>query len=232
MLLLGTLVLERLVLRTILDRIRPQLGGVVGELGNERNEPPATLRRITLIADAVRWLVALEKAGGVKARVVVLLMQCARLELLVAGQFVHVAEPHGLHLLARVRLAVAHEALLVQAARLGVRAAFDRLGEQVEMADGGIAVQTEQVDEVLVEQTFSIASVARRNEKVLKPFAAEPALEDAHVSAAQFRVRKDALEPRGDLVHISAAAGSRHGFWHDVSRKSYLSGMNQPPSPR
>ena len=100
------------------------------------------------------------------------------------------------------------------------------------MADGGIAVETEQVDEVLVEQALAVAAVARGNEKVLKPFAAQSALEHADVPAAQFRVRKDALEPRGDLVHISAAAGSRHGFWHDVSRKSYLSGMNQPSSPR
>ena len=129
MLLLGTLVLERLVLRTILDRIRPQLGGVVGELGNERNEPPATLRRVALVADAVRRIVALKQAGCVQTRVVVLLVQCARLKLLVTGQFVHIAEPHGLHLLARIRLAVAHEALFVQTARLGVRAAFDRLGE-------------------------------------------------------------------------------------------------------
>ena len=167
-----------------------------------------------------------------QTRVVVLLVQCARLKLLVTGQFVHIAEPHGLHLLARIRLAVAHEALLVQAARLRVGAALDRLGEQVEMADGGIAVQTEQVDEVLVEQALAVAAVARGNEKVLKPFAAQSALEHALMYPRRNSGSGKMLSNHEATLSISAAVGSRHGFWHDVSRKSYLSGMNQPPSPR
>eukprot|EP00964_Phaeocystis_antarctica_P032895 scaffold18639_cov57-Phaeocystis_antarctica.AAC.9 len=183
-LLLGVVVLERLVLGAELDRVGPQLGGVVGELCHKREEPPPALRRVALVTNTVRRLVALEQASGVKAGVVVLLVERTRLQLLITREFVHVAEPYGLHLLARVGLAVAHEALLVKAARLRVGAALD-LG-----------------DEVLVEQALAVAAVARGDEEVLEALPAGPTLEDADVRPAQLWVGKDALKPRGDLGHL------------------------------
>ena len=66
---LGVIILERLVLGPVLGGVRLELSRVVGELGDEWDKAPAALRRVTLVAHARRWVVALEQARRVQTRV-------------------------------------------------------------------------------------------------------------------------------------------------------------------
>ena len=148
--------------------------------GDAKLEPPqAANRRVPLVTNARRRAVALYRARVVQVRVRVIVVAIARDDRLAACELGDVAQSDRLHLLPRVGLVKARETLLVQAASFGVGPALGRLGQQIEVADGRVAVLVELVpggrdglaNRVDSRQLTSSALLGRRGKVAAQPRA-------------------------------------------------------------